>query len=160
MQQGIAGNWSSVPDDFVRSFRESTLGRPLSPAQIELYLRESKRVQPVAWSKVASALVADARVVASRIDQATLILWGERDAFFDRSAQARLQAALKQQKLIAYPDVGHAPNLEIADRVRPPIYLSETPCDRAGTRLTGAVMAAPPVDGALSDRCSAPPRSD
>jgi non-heme chloroperoxidase len=117
MRQSIAGDWSSVPDDFARTFRESTVCRPLSSAQLELCLRESQRARPVVWNKVASALLEEAKVVAPRIDQATLILWGERDSFFDRSAQTRLQAALRQQKLIAYADVGHAPNLEIPERV-------------------------------------------
>ncbi len=113
----IAGDWPRVPDAFARSFRESTVAHQLSPAQLELSSRESQRVRPVVWSKVAGALIEAANAVARRIDHATLILWGERDAFFDHSAQVRLQATLKQQKLIAYPDVGHAPNLEIPERV-------------------------------------------
>jgi pimeloyl-ACP methyl ester carboxylesterase len=99
------------------AFRESTVCRPLSSAQLELCLQESQRVLPIVWSKVATALLEQVNVFAPPVDQATLILWGERDAFFDRSAQTRLQAALKQQKLIAYPDVGHVPSLEIPERV-------------------------------------------
>jgi pimeloyl-ACP methyl ester carboxylesterase len=117
LQQSIAGDWPRVPNDFARSFRESTVARRLLPAQLEQASQESQRVRPIVWSKVASALIEEAKVAAHRIRHATLILWGEHDSFFDHSAQVRLQTALKQQKLIAYPDVGHAPNLEIPERV-------------------------------------------
>jgi pimeloyl-ACP methyl ester carboxylesterase len=117
LQQSIAGDWPRMPEAFARSFRENTVARPLSTAQLELCLQENQRVRPIVWSKVAAALIGEARAVAYRIERATLILWGERDSFFDHSAQIRLQAALRQQKLIAYRDVGHAPNLEIPERV-------------------------------------------
>jgi pimeloyl-ACP methyl ester carboxylesterase len=117
LHRSISGDWPRMPDDLVRSFRESTVASRLPAPQAELSLRESQRVRPIVWSKVAGALVEESRVVAHRIDHATLILWGERDSFFDHAAQVRLKAALRQQKMIAYPDIGHAPNLEIPDRV-------------------------------------------
>jgi len=117
IQQSIAGDWPRVPEAFARSFRENTVARPLPTAQLELCLQENQRVLPVVWSKVAAALIGEERTMAHRIERATLILWGECDTFFDHSAQVRLQAALRQQKLIAYSDVGHAPNLEIPERV-------------------------------------------
>jgi pimeloyl-ACP methyl ester carboxylesterase len=117
LRESIDRDWPRVPEAFVRSFRESTTARPLSLAQMELSLQESRRVRPIVWRQVAAALIEETITVAHRIDHATLILWGEQDSFFDRSAQRQLQAALNQQKLIAYPDVGHAPNLEIPERV-------------------------------------------
>jgi pimeloyl-ACP methyl ester carboxylesterase len=117
LQQGISAAWQRVPDDFAQSFRENATAQPLSPAQLDLSSRESQRVLPVVWSKVAAALIEEAKSFAHRIDHATLILWGERDSFFDRFAQARLQSALKQQKFITYPNIGHTPNLEIPEQV-------------------------------------------
>jgi pimeloyl-ACP methyl ester carboxylesterase len=71
----------------------------------------------IAWRKVAAAFLEDRSSVAHRITRATLLLWGEHDLVFDREAQARLRASLRQQKLIAYPEIGHAPHREAPERV-------------------------------------------
>lgn len=42
----------------------------------------------------------------------TLVLWGDRDALFDRAQQDRLLAALPDGELRVYPDTGHCPNWE------------------------------------------------
>ncbi len=47
------------------------------------------------------------------ITQPTLIMWGSHDRIIDPEDASRFQEAIKDSKLIMYPDVGHVPMEEI-----------------------------------------------
>jgi len=51
-----------------------------------------------------------------RIAAPTLILWGDRDGLIPVKAAYEYRAAIKGAKLIVYPNVGHIPQEEVADR--------------------------------------------
>jgi pimeloyl-ACP methyl ester carboxylesterase len=103
----------TIPHQFAWDFQASTVAKPLAPGQLEIFVGESMRLRPEVWRKTAEGLLADAKIVAGQIDAPTLLLWGERDGVFDAQAQRRLTTLLKSGRLIAYPEVGHAPNWEI-----------------------------------------------
>jgi len=117
LKHALAEFSDRIPQEFVRAFQESTLARPIAPAQLEIFVRESLRLRPAVWHKVAAALCDDDQVIAGRIRVPTLILWGDQDQVFDLHAQHRLQRLLPQSKLTVYPEVGHAPNWEIPETV-------------------------------------------
>jgi pimeloyl-ACP methyl ester carboxylesterase len=117
LKHALAELGGRIPAEFVRALQESTLAQPIAREQLEVFTRESLRLQPAVWHKVAAALSDDDQVIAGRIRVPTLILWGDQDSVFDLHAQHRLQRLLKQSKLTVYPEVGHAPNWEIPETV-------------------------------------------
>jgi pimeloyl-ACP methyl ester carboxylesterase len=52
----------------------------------------------------------------SRIKVPTLILWGESDPLIEPDAAKKFASAIRGSKLITYPEVGHLPQFEIAQR--------------------------------------------
>jgi pimeloyl-ACP methyl ester carboxylesterase len=52
-----------------------------------------------------------------RIRARTLLLWGDRDAFFARNVQESLVRGLPQARLRTYAGVGHAVHWEVPARV-------------------------------------------
>lgn len=51
-----------------------------------------------------------------RLDRPALLLWGELDVLIPRAAVARTARSLRRGRLVTWPDVGHAPQLEQPDR--------------------------------------------
>jgi non-heme chloroperoxidase len=107
----------TIPYEFARAFQESTVIKPIDPAQLETFIQESLRLTPEVWRKVAETLSLDDEVVADRISTPTLILWGDRDGIFDLKAQGLLESLLKRGELTVYNEIGHAPNWEIPETV-------------------------------------------
>ena len=101
-----------VPLEFAREFQFGTLHHPIDPAQLDRFVAESHRVPLRVWRAVLAGLLADGQVVSDRIAAPTLILWGDHDAIFDRSAQERLRSAIPDARLVVHPDTGHAPHWE------------------------------------------------
>ena len=107
-----------VAPAFVREFQESTVARPLPPAFLEAVVRESEKLPAHVWRDVLAGLLApDALNPLERIQASTLIIWGEKDAFWTRSEQDSLVRAIRGARLVTYPDVGHSPHWEDPDRV-------------------------------------------
>jgi len=117
LKHALAEFTDRIPAEFVRAFQESTLVRTIAPTQLEIFVRESLRLRPAVWHKVAATLCDDDQVIAGRVRVPTLILWGDQDPVFDLHAQHRLQRLLQQSKVVVYPEVGHAPNWEIPETV-------------------------------------------
>jgi pimeloyl-ACP methyl ester carboxylesterase len=117
LKHALAELGERIPAEFIRAIQESAIAQPVASERMEILARESLRVRPAVWHKVAAALSDDDQVFAGRIRTPTLILWGDQDRVFDLHAQRRLQRMLKQSKLTVYPEVGHAPNWEIPETV-------------------------------------------
>lgn len=117
LRRSISAEWTRMPREFARAFRESTVSQALPALLIDQHIAESQRAHPAVWSKVADALLTESRSVAHRIAAPTLLLWGERDAFLDRVTQLRLETTIRQIRSVSYKDVGHAPNLELPAQV-------------------------------------------
>jgi pimeloyl-ACP methyl ester carboxylesterase len=104
--------------DFVREFQLSTIHAPVPEAFVERVIAESLKLPLHVWRGVADAIVAfDDTAQLGRIAAPTLLLWGERDAYFPRAEQDQLVAAIPNARLLVYPDIGHALQWECPERV-------------------------------------------
>ncbi|WP_214473213.1 alpha/beta hydrolase [Mesorhizobium sp. dw_380] len=118
LQTGLEAFTDAVPDEFVDAFQRSTVFAPISEDAIGVYIAESSKVGIGAWRGALRGLVDEpAEAGASVIAIPTLILWGEEDGVFDREAQRALAGNFPDHVAINYPQVGHAPQWEIPDRV-------------------------------------------
>ncbi|RFU19168.1 alpha/beta fold hydrolase [Geodermatophilus marinus] len=102
-----------VPLPFVREFQASTLHLPVPPDFFEGLVAESRKVPARVYRDVWEGLAAlDDRAELARITVPTLVVWGARDALFDRGQQDRLLAALPRAHHVVQEGAGHSPNWE------------------------------------------------
>ena len=107
-----------VPVEFVREFQESTIHVPVPDSFLEDVIAESLRLPARVWKAVLDGLVAaDDRADLGRIAAPTLLLWGERDAYFSRADQDALVAAIPNARLQVYGETGHCPQWERPEQV-------------------------------------------
>jgi non-heme chloroperoxidase len=112
-----------IPEAFAREFQASTAYRTLPPEFFERIVAESLKLPPRLWRFAIDRLLEydDAEQLA-RIEAPTLLLWGEHDALFSRSAQDRFMTALPAARLTIFQDTGHCPNWERPERVAADIH--------------------------------------
>ena len=107
-----------VPEAFVREFQASTIHVPVPGPFFERAVAESLKLPARVWQAVADGFCAfDDAADLGRIAAPTLILWGERDAYFPGEEQKRLAGAIPGARLTVYADTGHGPHYERPDRV-------------------------------------------
>ena len=107
-----------VPEAFVREFQASTLHVPVPEPFFEQAVAESLKLPARVWQAVADGFCAfDDAADLARIAAPTLILWGERDAYFPGEEQKRLAAAIPGARLTVYAETGHAPHWERPEQV-------------------------------------------
>jgi pimeloyl-ACP methyl ester carboxylesterase len=105
-----------VAAEFARGFQESTIFKPVPHEFLDLVVRESLKVPARVWRDALAGLLADdARHPLERIQARTLIVWGDKDAFWPRAEQDGLVRAIRGARLIVYPNIGHAPHWEQPD---------------------------------------------
>jgi non-heme chloroperoxidase len=98
-----------VPAEFARDFQLSTIHHPVPPEFLDDAVAASLKLPARVWRAVMAGMLATDPVGRlGRLRIPTLILWGERDAVFDRAAQDDLLALLPDAALAVYPDTGHA----------------------------------------------------
>lgn len=98
-----------VAPALARDFQLSTIAEDVSPAFIEVAIRESLKVPARVWRAAFAGMFEDdfARELG-RISAPTLIVWGARDAFCPQADQLALKTAIARARLMVYPDAGHA----------------------------------------------------
>ena len=70
------------------------------------------------WQAALDGVVAfDDTTELDRITAPTLLIWGDHDALVSREEQQRLEKAIPDARLIAYPETGHCPHWERPERV-------------------------------------------
>jgi pimeloyl-ACP methyl ester carboxylesterase len=127
-----------VPPDFVRDFQASTIHAPVPLPFFDRVVAESLMLPSRVWQAVADGFCAfDDRADLARIAAPTLILWGDRDAYFPGEEQKRLAGAIPGARLTVYPETGHTPHWERPERVAADLAAfiggaSPTPATRAG----------------------------
>jgi pimeloyl-ACP methyl ester carboxylesterase len=107
-----------IPEPFVRDFQQSTIHTPVPGPFLDRVVRESLKLPARVWQSALDGIFASSD--ADRLGQIaapTLIVWGERDAFFTREEQDRLAAGIPGARLMAYPETGHSPQWERPERV-------------------------------------------
>lgn len=112
-----------IDHTFARDFQASTVTVPLPARFFETMSGEIQRVPARVWRQVVAALDdGDTRRRLAGVRTPTLVIWGDRDAYFSRAAQEALLARLPQARLQVYEGLGHAPHWEaparIADDIR------------------------------------------
>jgi non-heme chloroperoxidase len=104
-----------VPPDFVREFQASALSKPIPPTFLDRVVRESQKVPARVWRDVLAGLIGpEAQNRLERIGASTLIVWGDKDAYWVRSDQDDLLGAISGARLVTYPGVGHSPHTQRA----------------------------------------------
>jgi non-heme chloroperoxidase len=107
-----------VPTDFVRDFQVSTAHQPLPEPFLAQVVAESLKLPARVWRAALQALVdTDDSAELARLRLPTLVLWGDRDAYFPRQEQDRLAAAIPGARLTVYTETGHSPHWERPERV-------------------------------------------
>lgn len=118
LQETVRALRDPVPAEFVREFQESTIHVPVPTSFFEGVVAESLRLPARVWREVLEGLLAaDDRADLGRIAVPTLLLWGERDAYFPRADQDALVAAMPNARLHVYPETGHCPQWERPEEV-------------------------------------------
>src|SRR5581483_8456800 len=100
-------------------FQLSTLAREIPAAFLDTVVRESLKVPARVWQAAfeAFATTPDFGHELAAFTAPTLILWGEQDAFAQRTDQDKLLAAIPHARLVSYEGVGHAVHWEVPTRV-------------------------------------------
>ena len=97
-----------IDPSFVLEFQRSTLAQPVPQTFLETVVQESLKVPARVWRAAFAALLeTDFSGELGTMKAPTLIVWGERDAFFLRREQEALAAAIAGAQLIAYAGAGH-----------------------------------------------------
>lgn len=107
-----------VPAEFVRGFQESTVHQPVPAEFMNGVVAESSRLTAAVWKQLARGMLGTkpATALTSRRIP-SLLLWGDRDAYFHRDAQDALLELLPGAALKVYAGTGHAPHWEQPDRI-------------------------------------------
>ena len=107
-----------VPPALARAFQESTLARPIAPAQLDLFVAESLRVPARVWrAAFREFLDEDFSADLPRIEAPALLIAAGRDPFSRRQERDLLASRLRRATVIDYPDTGHAVHWEEPARV-------------------------------------------
>src|SRR5262245_1778152 len=102
-----------VPEEFARDFQVSCVHQPAPNEFMDRVVAQSRKAPARVWKAVIAGMLAgDYKAQLGLIRTPTLIVWGDRDAFFSRAEQDSLAAALPNAVLKVYPETGHCPNWE------------------------------------------------
>src|SRR5262245_55853734 len=102
-----------VPQEFAREFQVSCVHQSVPDEFMDRIVAQSMKLPARVWKAViAGMLSGDYKSRLGDIRTPTLIVWGDRDAFFLRDEQDSLAAALPNAVLKVYPETGHCPNWE------------------------------------------------
>ena len=102
-----------VPAEFAREFQVSCVHQPVPNEFMDRVVAQSRKLPARVWKAVMAGMLAgDYKAQLGLIRTPTLIVWGDRDAFFLRAEQDSLAAALPNAVLKVYTETGHCPNWE------------------------------------------------
>jgi non-heme chloroperoxidase len=94
---------------FVREFQLSTLAREVPAQVVETAVSESLKVPAYVWRAAFEGFLSnDSSADSERIAAPTLIAWGDRDLYANRSDQDALLARIGESRLVVYEGAGHA----------------------------------------------------
>ncbi|MGD9561425.1 MAG: alpha/beta fold hydrolase [Pyrinomonadaceae bacterium] len=118
----VANEINSLEDpinrEFAKGFQMSTIANPVAPEFFEMAVDESLKVPAFVWKAACQSMIVNDHIDELRkIKAPTLLLWGDRDAYFDRSEQNKLLENIERSELKVYPGAGHAPHWEVPNKV-------------------------------------------
>jgi pimeloyl-ACP methyl ester carboxylesterase len=100
-----------IDPGYAGQFQRATLAREVEPDFLEMVVGESLKASAHVWRACFDAMLATP-AKALRIPHPTLLLAGEKDAFFGRKDRRALMTRFKTAEQIVYEDLGHAPHWE------------------------------------------------
>ena len=102
-----------IPREFARDFASSTIGRPVPKRFVDAMIEESLKAPARVWRETfASLLDYDDAAEIAKLEIATLVIWGDKDAIIDRAATETLARSIRDSKLVVYDGIGHTPHWE------------------------------------------------
>jgi pimeloyl-ACP methyl ester carboxylesterase len=108
----------AVDFGFALEFQQSTLAQAIPPSFLVTVVQESLKVPAQVWKAALEGLFEeDFSNPTNSVNAPTLIVWGDRDAFFPASEQQALTASIAGSQLLIYENAGHALHWEEPRRV-------------------------------------------
>jgi pimeloyl-ACP methyl ester carboxylesterase len=104
-----------APVEFIRAFQASTAHRPVPAAFMDSVVAASRQLPARVWRALLDGMYATPAPTARGLGArgiATLLMWGDRDAYFPRSEQEALLRRIPGARLVTYPGTGHSPHWE------------------------------------------------
>jgi non-heme chloroperoxidase len=103
-----------APLDFVRDFQTSTVNRPVPAAfMTDTVIAASRKLPARVWRALLDGMLAtDVATGLGALHIPTLLVWGDRDAYFPRSEQDALLRLIPGARLQVYAGTGHTPQWE------------------------------------------------
>jgi len=102
-----------IPREFARDFASATFGRAVSQQFVDAMIEESLKAPARVWRETfASLLENQDSAELAKLDVATLVIWGDKDAIIDRAATQALARSIRDSKLVEYDGIGHTPHWE------------------------------------------------
>jgi non-heme chloroperoxidase len=105
-----------IDPGYAGAFQRATLAKEVEPDFLEMVVGESLKAPAHVWRACFDAMLATP-AKAPRIPHPTLLLAGEKDAFFGRKDLRALKARFKTAEQIIYEGLGHAPHWEAPEFV-------------------------------------------
>lgn len=131
-----------IPAQFAEEFQMSTIAKGVPAEFFRMVVAESLKVPARIWKACMNAMLeADHTPELNKINAETLIIWGDKDAYFDLAEQEKLEALIPNSRRVTYEGCGHAPTWEEPERVAADVLkfvaeLESTRADRAVTELS------------------------
>lgn len=106
-----------IDPNFALEFQKSTLALPVPQAFLDTVVKESLKAPARVWQAAFKGLMeSDLSGELGKITAPTLIVWGDKDAYFLRDQQDALAAGISGAKLVIYSGVGHGVHWEVPGR--------------------------------------------
>jgi non-heme chloroperoxidase len=123
-----------IPTQFAEEFQMSTIAKGVPPEFFRMAVAESRKVPARIWKACMNAMIeADHTPELGNIRAETLLMWGDKDAYFDEAEQEKLEALIPNSRRAIYEGCGHAPSWEEPQRVAADIlqFVAEVESARA-----------------------------
>jgi non-heme chloroperoxidase len=106
-----------ISREFMEAFQKATLAVDIDPNYFETIVNEGMKVPgPVFIAAMRGLMDMDLTASLKNIEVPTLILWGEKDMFCLSADQELLTRNIRNAKLLAYAETGHALHWEKPQR--------------------------------------------
>lgn len=106
-----------IPAEFAAEFQTSTFFKPISGEFVAQAIAESLKAPARVWKAACHSMIeTDHLPLLERIKARTLLIWGDKDAYFGIDEQERLLAGIAGSWLEVYEGIGHAPHWEAPER--------------------------------------------
>jgi non-heme chloroperoxidase len=116
LRDAVASFGDTVPVEFIREFQQSTIMQPVPDDFFARVVDESRKLPTHVWKGIMAGMMeTPAPTGLARTGIPTLLLFGERDAVFEKPAQDALRALVPAAQVKVYAETGHTPHWERPD---------------------------------------------